>query len=53
MPKQKVNRFTQKKSSEMFGGGPNILSHTEPSTHRQLIQFFYRLQITLNGAMDD
>ena len=53
MPKQKVNRFTRKKSSEMFGGGLNILSFTEPSTHRQLIQYFYHLQITSNGAIDD
>ena len=53
MPKQKVNCFTRKKSSEMFGGCLNILSFTEPSTHWQLIQYFYHLQITSNGAIDD
>lgn len=43
MPKAKRCRLTRQVSDETFGGGPCELQTTDPSTHRQLIQYYYHL----------
>ena len=44
MPKVKTTPLTRKKSEEKYGGGPCDLVLTDPSTYRQLIQYYYYLE---------
>jgi hypothetical protein len=50
MPKAKKRRLTRQASEETFGGGPCELQPTDPSTYRQLIQYYYYLIHTQPGA---
>ena len=50
MPKAKKRRLTRQASEDTFGGGPCELQTTDPSTYRQLIQYYYYLIHTQAGA---
>src|SRR6478609_8669114 len=50
MPKAKKRRLTRKTSEVTFGGGPCELQTTDPSTYRQLIQYYYHVIHTQPGA---
>ena len=46
MPKAKTQPLLRQKSDANCGGGPSELSKTEPSTHKQLIRYYYHLKNT-------
>jgi len=50
MPKAKKRRLMRQASEETLGGGPSELQTTDPSTYRQLIQYYYYLIHTQPGA---
>ena len=43
-------RLTRKQSEQNYGGGPCELGTTEPSTYKQLIQYYYHLSIAEYGT---
>ncbi|HKU33678.1 MAG TPA: hypothetical protein VJR22_07525 [Candidatus Nitrosotalea sp.] len=44
MPNVKKGTLTRHRAKEWYGGGPSELEVTDPSTYRQVIQYFYYLQ---------
>jgi hypothetical protein len=50
MPKVKTRPLTRKKSEGKYGGGPCDLLLSDPSTYRQLIQYYYYLHYVNPGA---
>ena len=51
MPKVKKRLPTRQASNESYGGGPCDLETTDPSTYRQVIQYYYYL-LHVNPATD-